>query len=1010
MSENLPETTDAQGDDTDESIVTAGDDDIVAGAASENIDLKEITMVDEDNPLAQQTGSTGPQKRQVDEEWLSDFLSDQIYDDDAAFAREYLQNAETACVRAAKMLLRNHPEYGEEWLGHELWVNADTGETICEVGDEFRQAILADYDIADENLRMIELPRHLSDVIDTARSAGYDPTIEVTLYRDDREIHIEDNGIGMTPREYDEAFNYTGRSGSKLESDTGGMFGAGALTFGNICGKEGGMEVISCTRRGNVPDTQQQPIHAYTYLGGFNPMPSDEVPDEFRGTRFEVPILPPEEGGAHLNDFQSWFARYAEQLRVPVLYKEIEAGEMVVKEEYGGESLVESFTDEETGSEPAIIVDRPGEFTIVSGPEIDGDVGKQNYSTKHPDTWLVSMEIDRNTHVTVGSMWNAGVQVHNEQELCVSGPHRGMLRENIAEEDPHDIFTPTPTGDRDRLQSDYTDFWEYVHREIEDEIDRYFAKVLGDVFTQDPVETFHQDSSLWSMFVEMCKHKSMESFHAMRKELKENGELPDIEVNDDYEERNDEGTSWEPSEDEHRIKKLQRMLASEHYVPDSSFNNGAKKKNRKSARIGKLLARTPEENVYLAASTGGNYDHYYEVVKNTHDEWEIVVLGKATYSKYQDYFEFGKLTEVPLKQSDDHEFDVPDTVHNTFAVTDDGAEKTEDPSDITEHILKIYTSGNGGVDVERSIGDIMTNFPEDSIDYEDELVLFKRGRSTENISDHYDFSSYVPIACVTNDEYELLIEHDDIYSYEEYMERARNVVVATEKGPRTIENLLPEPKQEYLTICFTNLARYRKLVHQDEELRDRIKQEAMEQTTTRRDRKYVDEDNIVFAYMTKQQVAIAAPALEEIYNDAREAVDHKHPVGAGIRVDGRIPNQFPLNSSYIHDSTRKKLETKARMLNWHDDSRAFTEFKKASSGSYRKEVLEAFHEIGVDPTLVTEGEIKESLRQNLQPEHFGMYGDEVAQASDQRGEGGDADSTDDSDGSDEDKGLGDLFG
>jgi hypothetical protein len=1001
MTENLPDTTENESTEkpTRRDIVNAGDDDIVAGSGTDNIDMKEIEMVDEDSPLAQETGSTGPQKRQVDEEWLSDFLADQIYDKDSAFAREYLQNAETACIRAAKLAIKNHPDYGHEWLGRNYWVNADTGATLSECTERDRQTVLADFDIAAENLRKVTLPRDLSEVVEAAHSIGYDPTIEVTIYHDDREVHIEDNGIGMTTEEYDKAFNYTGRSGSKLESDTGGMFGAGALTFGNPAGKEGGMTVTSHSRRTDVADYKHQPIKAYTYLGGYNEMPSEDVPDDFYGSRFEVPVLPPEDGGIYMDSFHEWFRSYASMLRVPVLYREIEAGETTVKEEYGGVTITEKFMDEDD-NEPAVVVHRPGEFTAISGPTVDNKVGKQNYSTRYADTWLVSMEIDRNTTTKISSLWNVGVQIHNEQELCVSGPHRAMLREDIESENPHDIFTPTPTGDRDRLQGENKDFWNHVSQEVDDELERYFAATLSEFFEQDPIDVVYQNRNKWDMFLEMISYKSMTTESRMIEKLNDSSELPDVKTSGPPDDR--DAGDVEKTDDEKRIAKIQMMTKDKQYVP-SSCRDPAKKKYRNETKLGNLLAQTPAENIYLAASTGGNFEDYLDVVKHTHDEWEVIVLGKARYSKYQSKFGFKKLTNVPLKQDDEHDFDVPSYTHEKYATSDDGTENTGKPDDIRERVLKIRTTSSSDVDREYSIGSLLTEWDDCDLNFSTELVLFRRGQNYENISDHYDLGKETAIASVSNPEYEELKESEHVMSFEEYKERALNTVFATEKGPRKLRDLFESVEDEFLMFTYSDDDKYRDLVHgANEPLADRLKEKARSSAIRSHNE---DDRESVICWISGKQMGKSRYFLRREFNKVIGKMDMKAAIALRIGY-GNDPVTFLYKTS-ISGRSLDKIELRAEMLNWDDDSDAYYRLRKTDS-SYVEEFLEALHDIGVDPEVITEGEIYEAVTEQLQSDDFGLYG-EMNDRSDQCGEGAAVDGTDDSDGSDEDKTLGDLF-
>lgn len=993
---DLPEIADEPSD--DQPAVSTISDEIVSGAGSEEIDLKEMTLVDEDNAYAQITGSTGPQKRQVNEEWLANFLADRIYSENSATIREQLQNAETACLRAAKLLLRNHPDYGQEWLTRNLWVNSKTGETLCEVGETNRQTILAEYDIADENLRQIELPRSLSTIVDEARSVGYDPTIEVSLFRDDREIHIEDNGIGMTAEELNEAYNYTGNSGAKLESDTGGMFGAGELTFGNFTGKDGGMTLVTRTRRSNADELDYEGHKMYVYLGGMNPMPNEEIPDDFKGTRKEIPILPSEDGGPKLHKFDGWVEEYADTLRVPVLYREFENGETPVKEEYGGQSIIEKFSDED-GNEPPVVVDRPGEFTAVAGPDVN--VGRISYNDHRPDTWLVSMPIERNTKAKVKSFWKVGIQIHNEQRMCVAGPHRGMLKENVDDPHPDDVFTPQPTGTRDQLEkdSDNKQFFRYVSSVIkEHELAETKEIVSKMIEADDPIDVVRENPEDWQLFHRMVDYhgvrRTKTSMRKFKKFVKDNDAFPSI--------------SWvqnngPKTKEELAIEKIFRLFDTVSHAPaDVRIGRGSQKGSRKSDPIGDILAKAPVENIYMAASTGGKFKSKRRVVKATHDNWDVIVVkNSAGYSKYEN-LGFKYLKEVPVTKSDDHDYNIPEKVHERNKKTKKTSKSQKKAKTIEERILKIRDSDrNKSIDKRWDLSRVVDNLQGHRTINGKPLVLFPGGKDYENISDHYGVRSYAAIASCNQKEYKYIADRvpdESVFTYEEFRDWSLSTVIATEKGGRQVRDLMNE--DEFIVLTYASRRSTKELLKDENEtLRNYYKEDALYR---RYDRSDDDIPEPVFAVADSATLRRADYGLWVAISEFNDRDDYRsRNYIRGLRLTHSRPS---LNngaiSFYSLNGNKEDYHNMAKTPQWHDGSEIYRKLRN-SSGIY-EEFLLGCHDAGFDPTLLTEGELREIVGQ-INPDGAAWYGSEPEDA-------GSADEADDSDDEDDSDGLGELFG
>jgi len=924
MSQNLPDTTEPNRIEEAEGNVGTADFEMESGGAIE-----------------EHTGETGFVEREVSSnERLTEMLSDMIYDSDEAWAREHQQNHETACIRKCRFLLRNHPDYGADSLTQTMWVHAETGETVT--NDDDPQKVLQEWAETDMgDLKKIEVPQPLSAVVEAARDIGYDPTITYDLYRDGREIVTEDNGIGMTGREVVEAYNTTLNSGAIVDGDTGGRMGMGALTFGNITGKQGGMNVL--TRSVN-PETPKDAsgIHFYAKLGGVKEL--DETPDgfdpeEFTGTRFTIPI----QDSINIDNIQDWVAKYSEMLRVPVLYREHENGRVIEKEEYGGTDIAEYHNN------PPIQVDRPGEFSIVAGPDVAS-------SYKAPNTWLVSMRIDRNTGHNVKSLWNTAIQIHDEQRRIVHGPHRGLYfkdgmvvadpsddprEEAIAEVHEDDIVLPEPTGDRDRLQKDSQakQFFQYLTKLMEAEEEKQagvFAEKMEEA--EHPAIAVNDNQDEWVVFYRMVDYHGPYSM--------------DVDNITDYLQDSDYLPDW----DDGMCAKVAKLFEEVDYaVPDS--HDPSKKKRRSEKLLGNILAKADLDETFMAASSGGNFTDQYQVVNDTYDNAAVIVLGSASeYDFYEKHFGFGYLKEVPLEQSDEHDFDVSDSIHKRHTKTvktDEGGDGSN--SSLEQSTLKIRSnSQNKKIDhrwtIERINGRIEAGNPIDGHNF---FVVFPRGADYENISDHYSMQRFAAITSVTTDEYDALIDSPRVMTYEEFTEWSENTVIATAGGPLTVGEMANHNKK--IVLFYATSKKQKRLLQDDDttiRLRNLYAKKALSLSYS-----FNEDDEFTVGVIDSRTFERAAYAFRShlLNIDSGEMLTVRFSTK-------RIPIRFPGSETKISGSTRRELKQKAETPKWDNESGVYDWMESYNSGGIN-EILLALHDAGIDPT--DEGVDLEELRSNV---------------------------------------------
>lgn len=902
-------------------------------SSATQVDKEELDVADSDGALAQETGSTGKSSREIAEDAIHEYLADLIYSSNEAFPREYNQNAETAVIRAAKLLLTHHPEYGEEWLTRT--VLTDSGRTI-------------------------ELPRPLNEVMDAARTVGYDPTIEVSVYHDDRQIVYEDPGIGMTAHELDKAFNVTGKSGVSYDADTGGKMGVGALSYVNASGMEGDMSGMTVTRKPDAKPIDKQGISFLTDLHGLEEVPND-VPDDFHGTRFEIPVLEDDDGGFNLHNFQDWVAKYGKGLRVPLLYKEYRNGETIVEEEYGGQTLEEMHND------PPIVVDRPGEYTIIAGPQVDGGRGTD-------DCYLVSMPIDKNTRVHNSTLWNVVVQIHNEQGLIVEGPNRGMTEDEVDSLHPEDVPLPQPTADRDRLQRDTANkrFFNHVGKVVKDRELEVAAQFLEEIDgPEDVLEAPQNHEGKWQTFRKVLRRHGP---HGVKNNLKRFVRFLQEDDNEfrTYDEDGLTISEWEyrgqcvrtyTDDDATEVignydindtyQQLHGLFKEFSHAPESGYNV-SRKSNRSDKKLGNMLAGSSGSNIFMAASTGGKFTDRAKVVWNTLDDAEVVVVdGVRKYSTYEDLYGFRKLKEVPCRPSDDedNEWDIPSDVVRRNKRTK-GEKKTNSgkPDDVGDHVLKLRTENSNKIDYRTSIESLRSRFSDGGkgLDNHDDLILFPRS-AEENISDNYKFADHAAIASCTNEEYDALEDLDSVWLHEDFKADSYRTELATPEGDKSIGQLLNDDRM--VIIASVDDDEQREVITDDEsELREYFEDDLSDQLY-----KVDDDTEILWAVCDGETAEQIDYAVDDGNPLKWEMAEFMYGTSHGLSL-----------RSYNLKQSMDYYERLMATPNWDDDSDVYKvldsfSFNKGYS-SHMEEILLALHDLDIDPTKVDEDEVRTTVR------------------------------------------------
>jgi Molecular chaperone, HSP90 family len=288
-------------------------------------------------------------------EWEADLrplirqVSNDLYDSWEATVREYLANAETACLKVKRH--RDNPD--------------DT---------PFEEMIVSD---------------------------SYEPRIVVEWDKSESKLTIKDNGIGMAAVEVDEVFRQIGRSAARDLGAMSGAFGMGALSFPKFIGPDNMMVMISHSRLND-----DNAAYLVT-LAGIEPI-RGSLGDAEYGTSFALDM---KKDDMNVRDA---VRRYAEWMRVPVLYRELDTnGTEVFNEDWGDKRL---YSDYETGKYcDSFVVPECFEAYMASDA-----TGK---------TLLLSMDIDRNANKQLSAPYPFDVRLLDESGKVVesSNGNEGLM-------------------------------------------------------------------------------------------------------------------------------------------------------------------------------------------------------------------------------------------------------------------------------------------------------------------------------------------------------------------------------------------------------------------------------------------------------------------------------------------------------------------------------------------------------------------------------------------------------
>lgn len=298
----------------------------------------------------------------------------------------------------------NHPfgDTPKEW-------EADLRPLIRQIADDLYdswESTIREY-LANSETACLKVTRHLQNPEDSPFDSltvpdDYKPRITVTWDRSKQKLIIQDNGIGMAAAEVDKVFRHIGRSAARDIGVLSGAFGMGALSFPKFIGDGNSTMIMLSNSRLNEDNA------AYLVsLAGIEPIRGSLENKEY-GTKFKLDQKKED------MDVRQAVKRFAQWMRVPVLYKEHdENGNEVFNEDWGDKRLFDSY-DKSTYVESFV---KPECFEAYSSEEANGV------------TLLLSMEIDRNASFSTRDTYPIDIRLLDESGKVVesSNGNEGLI-------------------------------------------------------------------------------------------------------------------------------------------------------------------------------------------------------------------------------------------------------------------------------------------------------------------------------------------------------------------------------------------------------------------------------------------------------------------------------------------------------------------------------------------------------------------------------------------------------
>jgi hypothetical protein len=378
-----------------------------------------------------------------------------FYQDTAAGLREFLSNAETACIDRCEAALEE-----------------------------------AGYEVPDKVAEKIQKAKE---------KTGYEPVIEVTYNRDPNAttLVIEDNGIGISRERY-QVLQRVGYSTSHDDGGSAGQFGIGFLAGFLLCGVHEGFDLITHSFDDGAK------YHTVEFLNNFE-YGSGKQKQSY-GTRFEFNTFC-HDAKENIN-VPNAVQRFAEGMRVPVIYTDYDGNgkETSRSDDYLPRNIEDDYPDD------AMVITYEDEFVkAVMSPESSNTRGKTTYNVimdirRNVDTyktkcgapweWDVRVKTEDGSIVHVPEDAELPDSVNSPDELTGLAPVKNQKYHGLTEHQKEDaiklsevpdgtITAPRPASSRDSFKSGNDDFWKYVGQKLGEQWQKEAAEMLDGLDTFD---------------------------------------------------------------------------------------------------------------------------------------------------------------------------------------------------------------------------------------------------------------------------------------------------------------------------------------------------------------------------------------------------------------------------------------------------------------------------------------------------------------------------------------------
>lgn len=664
-----------------------------------------VDTANESHPLKEELGDTDHRDFKFDPKSNMQLLAGR-YEDPWAFLREYIANAQTACIRR---------------LRHEI-VDADA------VPDTYDSV----YAMSDKELRECAREREL-----------YEPVIEIYHSAHESDLpamQIRDNGIGISVEEF-RVLRTVGLSASHDRGSDLGQFGQGLVSGFAGVGEQGD---IVCDTHSYIDDA------SYGFrmrMGGLNDRPGRR--DSY-GTTFTFPSLTYDIRG---DDVQSVIEKYTELISIPVVYEEYdESNTHVTDEEYQPKYITDRFD-----SEPIVWSDENNMVTAVMWPE----VGHKHNSKYDTETYLITMPIDRNdsTRRNSGKKFKAPFHfdlVVNYEDGRILEDKNGntgkvpvnpraydtldddMTDDCVSKDDltEYAIALPEPVNDRDRFESGNKDTYEYISKQLAKQYYEEFKPELQELVLYGLDSLRSMDQNRGEAFVSFINNL-FTSNRPSKTTIKDKLQLIlSTTISDDI--IDEIYTGFRPVQLTDREDKY----------------NVTRARHRDKMSVYELYAVHLDESadVYMSARTVHSVDKA-RVVWGLDESNVLVVISQASkYGLYENTLGWKKCKNISLTDLGEQYPSLPSDIIDDVGVESDDdnsqSQTEQTPSTYTKRSRTVKLRYSGEIQHEVTSGYLRDNYPETDTDTSPyttdiEHIIVLRQTEYSSVECHNQYSKHV---------------------------------------------------------------------------------------------------------------------------------------------------------------------------------------------------------------------------------------------------------------------------